>query len=117
MRLDETFTIDGPSGSLLRRVVPRRGQPYEHVCTRAVYEDVAMAIDCLEGAAFTIETIVSVIGGGVIARTPPITQVATAIAFLKERSCIMPGRQRKHIAASEFVHIDAMIEYHALRGS
>ncbi|MCL4199367.1 MAG: hypothetical protein KJZ69_17890 [Phycisphaerales bacterium] len=38
-----------------------------------------------------------------------------AIAFLKERSCIVPARNRKHVAASDFVYEDALIEYHALR--
>ena len=114
-QLNETFIVDGPSGVLLRRVVPKRGTPYEHACTKQVYEDVAGAIDCLELAAFTLESIIATIGGGIPARTPPCTQVAVAIAFLKERGCIVPARGRKHVAASDDVYLDGMIEYHALR--
>jgi len=114
-QLDETFVVDATSGMLLRRVNPRTGTPYEHACTKAVYEDVAGAIDCMEMGGFTLESIIATIGGGIAARTPPCTQVAVAIAFLKERGCIVPGRQRKHVAATDDVYLDAMIEYHALR--
>jgi len=114
-QLNETFIVDGPSGALLRRVVPKRGKPYEHACTKAVYEDVAGAIDCLELGGFTLESVIATIGGGIAARTPPCTQVAVAIAFMKERGCIVPARGRKHVAATDDVYLDAMIEYHALR--
>lgn len=115
MFIDETFIVDATSGALLRRVVPRRGVPYEHACTKEVLEDVAGAIDCLEHTGFTVETIVATIGGGIPARTPPWTQVAVAVAFLKERGCIVPDRQRRHVAAGGDVYLDAMTEYHALR--
>ena len=45
----------------------------------------------------------------------PHTQVMTAMAFLKERGCIVPARERRHRAASDFVYEDALIEWHALR--
>ncbi len=114
-QLDETFIVDGPSGALLRRVVPRRGTPYEHACTKQVYDDVAYAIEQLGNASFTMEDVRAKVGDGDEANMPPWSQVAVAIAFLKERSCIVPARNRKHIAASDFVYEDAMIEYHALR--
>lgn len=111
----ESFAVDAVSGALLRRVVPRRGQPYEHACTRAVFEEVAHAIDLMGSAAFTMEEIRSKVGGGDESKMPPWSQVATAVAFLKERSCIVPGRERKHVAATDDTWLDAMIEYHALR--
>ena len=114
-QLNETFAVDGPSGVLLRRVVPRRGTPYEHACTKQVYDDVAYAIEQLGNASFTMEEVRAKAGCGDEANMPPWSQVAVAIAFLKERSCIVPGRNRKHIAASDFVYEDALIEYHALR--
>jgi len=114
-QLNETFLVDGPSGALLRRVVPRRGTPYEHACTKQVYDDVAYAIEQMGNASFTMEDIRAKAGGGDESNMPPWSQVAVAIAFLKERSCIVPARNRKHIAASDFVYEDAMIEYHALR--
>ncbi len=115
MVLDETFTIDGPSGALLRRVIPKRGTPYEHACTKQVFDDVAYAIEQMGNASFTMEDIRFKAGGGDEANMPPWSQVAVAIAFLKERSCIVPARNRKHVAASDFVYEDALIEYHALR--
>ena len=114
-QLDETFIVDAASGALIRRVVPRRGTPYEHVCTRAVYENVAYAIENLGNAAFTMEDIRFKAGGGDEASMPPWSQVATAFAFLKERGCIVPARNRRHVAAAADVYLDAMIEYHALR--
>jgi len=115
MPLNETFLVDGPSGALLRRVVPKRGTPYEHACTKQVYDDVAYAIEQMGNASFTMEDIRAKAGGGDESKMPPWSQVAVAIAFLKERSCIVPARNRKHIAASDFVYEDALIEYHALR--
>ncbi len=114
-QLNETFTVDGPSGALLRRVIPKRGTPYEHACTKQVYDDVAYAIEQMGNASFTMEDIRAKAGGGDETNMPPWSQVAVAIAFLKERSCIVPARNRKHVAASDFVYEDALIEYHALR--
>ncbi len=114
-QLDESFIVYAASGALLRRVVPRRGKPYEHMCTKQVYDDVAYAIEQMGNAAFTMEDIRAKAGGGDEASMPPWSQVAVAVAFLKERSCIVPARERKHVAASDFVYEDALIEYHALR--
>ncbi len=114
-QLNESFIVDAASGALLRRVVPKRGKPYEHMCTKQVYDDVAYAIEQMGNAAFTMEDIRAKAGGGDESKMPPWSQVATAIAFLKERSCIVPARERKHVAASDFVYEDALIEYHALR--
>ena len=114
-QLNETFIVDGPSGVLLRRVVPKRGTPYEHACTKQVYDDVAYAIEQLGNASFTMEEVRAKAGCGDEANMPPWSQVAVAVAFLKERGCIVPARERKHVAASDFVYEDAMIEYHGLR--
>ncbi len=114
-QLNETFVVDAASGALLRQVVPKRGKPYEHMCSKQVYDDVAYAIEQMGNAAFTMEDIRTKAGGGDESCMPPWSQVATAIAFLKERSCIVPARERKHVAASDFVYEDALIEYHALR--
>ena len=113
-QLNETSAVDGPSGALLRRVVPKRGTPYEHACTKQVYDDVAYAIEQMGSASFTMEDIRAKAGGGDEANMPPWTQVAVAVAFLKERSCIVPARERKHVAATDDVYLDGMIEYHAL---
>ena len=115
-QLNETFIVDGPSGVLLRRVVPKRGTPYEHACTKQVYEDVAYAIEQLGNASFTMEKVrAKAAGGGDEANMPPWSQVAVAVAFLKERGCIVPTRGRKHVAATDDIYLDAIIEYHTLR--
>jgi len=114
-QLNETFLVDGPSGALLRRVVPRRGTPYEHACTKQVYDDVAYAIEQMGKASFTMEDIRAKAGGGDESNMPPWSQVTVAVAFLKERSCIVPVRGRKHVVASGIIYEHAMIEYHALR--
>ena len=101
----ETFAVE--DGFLVRRVAPRRGTPYEHRCPAAAYESVAWAID-EQAEPFTLEVLQAATG-------LPFTQVAVALAFLKERGCIAPVHGRKHKAASGCVHLDAMTEYHALR--
>lgn len=103
---EETFSI--PFGRLVRQVVPTTGAPYEHTCTKQVFDAVAFAIEELHGRTFTGETIRAAIDA-------PITQVMVALAFLKERGCIAPADQRRHRAASDFVYEDAMIEWHGLR--
>jgi len=103
---DQTFIVE--DGSLIRRVVPRRGAPYQHTCTKQVYDDVAFAIEQLGAATFTGEMIRDRIDA-------PHTPVMTVMAFLKERGCIVPARERRHRAASNFAYEDALIEWHALR--
>jgi len=103
---DETYSIQ--DGVLFRRVVPRRGTPYEHTCTERVYKDVAYAIEQLGTRSFTGEDIRD-------ATDAPFSQVFTALAFLKERGCIVPAHGRRHHAASDVVYEDALIEWHALR--
>jgi len=104
---NDTFRIEG--GVLIRSVVPSRGRggAYEHACTLAVFESVCHAIDELNGQPTALDDLV--------ARTGlPHTQVNTALAFLKERGCIAPARGRRHTAATECVHLDAMTEFHTL---
>jgi len=108
--LDESFVIE--NGVLIRRVAPRRGTPYEHTCSKRVYDDVAFAIEQIGAATFTGEDVRERIEKPL---TIPFTQVYTALAFLKERGCIVPAHGRRHRAACDFVYEDAMIEWHALR--
>ena len=44
----------------------------------------------------------------------PFTQVNVALEFLKERG-IVDVRHRRCYPATESVHLDAMVEWHALR--
>jgi len=101
---DETFEVI--DDHLVRKVVPRRGQPYEHRCPRASFEQAAHAIDELGDESFTLESLVE-------REDLPFTQVAVALAFLKERG-IVETRYRRNYAATDSVHLDAMTEYCAL---
>lgn len=100
----ENFSID--QDNLVRAVVPARGEPYEHACSRDTYEATLHAINEATGP-FTYEDIQKV-------TDKPYSQVATAIAFLKERGCIIPGRFRRHVPATGDTYLDGMIEWAAL---
>ncbi len=101
---NETFEVE--DGHLIRKVVPRRGQPYEHRCPKAALERVAHAIDEVGGESFTLESLVQ-------GEDLPFTQVAVALAFLRERS-VIATRYRRNYAATGCVHLDAMTEFYAL---
>ena len=106
----ESFRVE--DGFLVRRVTPKRGEPYEHRCTLATYEAVAHAIDELAGQPFTGEQVQE-------RADLPSTQVFTALAFLRDRGCLEPAHGRRHRAAASIagggVHLDAITEFHALR--
>ncbi|MBX3323123.1 MAG: hypothetical protein KF757_09060 [Phycisphaeraceae bacterium] len=101
----ESFSVDH-KGMLVRAVTPRRGQPYQHRCRLASLEAVAHRFDEF-GEGDTVETIADAID-------EPVTQVATALAFLLERG-IVERIGKLNYPASIDVHLDAMTEYHALR--
>lgn len=110
-----TQPIDGPNevfsvreSVLTRSVLPKRGTPYQHTCDKDVFESVAHAIDELNRASFTYEEIRQALDA-------PFTQVAVAIAFLRERGLIETAQRRRSVAATDDVYLDAMIEWHALR--
>ena len=101
---NETFTVQ--DGYLIRTVRPRRGEVYRHRCPLTAFEQVAFAVDEAGDAAFTLELLVQ-------REDLPFTQVAVALAFLKERS-IVETRYRKNYAATRCAHLNAMTEFHAL---
>jgi hypothetical protein len=98
---DETFEV--LDGHLIRKVVPARGEPYEHRCPVAALDRIAQAID----EPFTLETIFC-------QEDIPWTQVAVAVAFLKERGIVDTRHRRNYAATTTGVHLDAMTEYFAL---
>jgi hypothetical protein len=101
---NETFAVE--DDHLIRKVVPRRGQPYQHRCPRKTFEQVPIAIDEAGGVGFTLESLVQ-------REDLRFTQVAVALAFLKERG-IVETRYRRTYAATQCAHLDAMTEFHAL---
>ncbi len=99
-------TFDALDGHLVRKVVPRRGKPYEHRCPLASFEQIAHAAEGFGEDGFTLETIVE-------HEDLPWSQVAVALAFLRERG-ILDVRYRRNYAATSCAHLDAMTEYWAL---
>lgn len=106
MTLDrtETFWID-QQGFLVREVVPRSGAGYQHRCPLSAYEIVAHACEDSQ-SGFTLDELVD-------STRLPHTQVAVALAFMKERCSIERAGKRNY--PSTGLHLDALIEYHALR--
>lgn len=117
---EETFSIENDD-TLVRRVVPLpgRGDPYEHRCTKQVYDDVAYAVEKAGARSFTNEEVRAAVDQLAADEGQPghapFTQVHVAMAFLKERGCIVPAPGRRHVAATDYAIEDAMIEWHALR--
>lgn len=106
----EEFTV--AHDHLVRSVVPRPGggQPYEHRCPRLSYEAVAHAADRFDlevgDPGFTLDELAH-------AADVPSTHAAVALAFMKERGCVVT-RYRRSYAATRCVFEDAMMEYCAL---
>lgn len=104
---DEVFSVDR-TGRLVRAVTPQRGEPYEHRCPRCAFEAVCHRFDeHTEGD--TVESIAA-------AENMPVTQAATALAFLLERGIVSKDGRRNY-AATTAVHLDGMTEYWALAES
>jgi hypothetical protein len=53
---ERTETFEVVDDHLVRKVVPRRGEPYEHRCPRASFERIAHAAEELGEQGFTLET-------------------------------------------------------------
>jgi len=108
---DETFEV--ADGHLIRKVVPvkrresQKAQPYEHRCPVAALDRIVQVIDELGDEGFTLEAIHAT-------EDLPWTQVAVAIAFLKERGIIDTRYRRNYAATTTGVHLDVMTEYFAL---
>ena len=105
---DVRFLVE--DGYLVRTVTGggREGRSYTHRCAKAAFEQVAHAVEetPAQGAGTTLE---------VLARQEalPFTQVNVALEFLKERG-IVDVRHRRCYPATTSVHLDAMVEFHAL---
>ena len=91
---------------LMHSVTPTRGKPYIHRCSLDSFERAAHAIDEAGDDGFTLETLVA-------REDLPFTQVAVALALMKERGMI-ETRYRRNYPANDCIHLDAMTEFHAL---
>ena len=106
---NETFEVI--DDHLVRKVVPRRGRPYEHRCPRSSFEQIAHAAEELGEQGFTLESLLEYERNA--SRNVSFTIVAVTLAFFKERG-IVETRYRRNYAATSCVHLDAMTEFHAL---
>lgn len=111
---DRQITFTHQDGCLVRTVAvaPNANgavRTYTHRCELAVFEQVAwvLAETPAEGAGVAINEIAA-------AENLPHTQVDVTLAFLHERG-IIDRRHRRNYPATSAVHLDAMIEWHALR--
>src|SRR3990172_1891236 len=92
----ETFHVE--DGYLIRRVLPRRGEPPEHRCRLGAYREAAWAAIDLAADGFTVETLADQV------RSRPreehddrepwasYTNAAVAIPFCKQRPLLAPPR-------------------------
>ena len=105
----ETFEVE--DDHLIRKVVPRRGQPYEHRCPCEAFAQISYAAEELGEQGFTLKSLLEYERNA--GRYVTFTDVAVTLAFLRERG-ILDVRHRRNYAATESAHLDAMTEFHAL---
>ena len=105
----ETFEV--ADDHLVRKVVPQRGQPYEHRCPRASFEQLAHAAEELGKQGFTLKSLLEYERNA--GRDMTFTNVAVTLALLREQG-IIDVRYRRNYAATQCAHLDAMTEYFAL---
>lgn len=106
---DRQITFQHQDGCLVRTVMGADGRTYTHRCELAVFEKVAWVLEetPAEGDGVAINEIAA-------AENLPHTQVDVTLAFLHERG-IIDRRHRRNYPATSSVHLDAMVEWHALR--
>lgn len=104
---NRTIRFRHEDGFLVRTVGGDKS--YEHRCTLEVFETVAHAVEetPAQGSGTSLDQIAE-------QERLPHTQVNVALEFLKDRGLI-ERRHRRNYPASAAVHLDAMVEWHALR--
>ena len=95
-------------GCLVRVVASCDGRGYQHRCSLKTYETVAHAVEetPVEGEGCSMTEIAR-------RESLPYTQVNVALEFLKQRG-IVDVRHRRCYPGTRSVHLDAMVEFHAL---
>jgi hypothetical protein len=94
-------------GRLVRHVRLRNGRGYTQQCTRQVLEKVAWLVEARGEAGVTTPELWNALP------ELPCTQIAVALAFLKDRGCVETSGRRSY-AASATVSEDALTEFHYL---
>lgn len=108
-RQDRQISFRFEDDRIVRTVEHPDGNSYDHRCPLEALEIVAHVLDETprDGKGATMPEIVQ-------AENLPYTQVDVALAFLQDRG-IIERRRRRNYAASGSVHLDAMVEWHAMR--
>ncbi len=101
----QTFTVE--QGRLVRTVRRQHGGIYSHRCSLESYKAVAHLIEDCGGEGVTTDMLWEQLPD------VPCTQTSVAVAFMKERGCLVV-RHRRIFPTSDFFSEDALIEYHAL---
>ena len=101
----QAFTFE--LGHLVRTVQRLSGGEYTHRCSVESYRAVARFIEENAGRGVT-STMLWEAEPGI-----PCTQASVALAFLKERGCVVV-RPRRVFPASNFLFEDALVELYAL---
>ncbi len=106
---DRDITFRHEDGCLVRTVSGADERTYTHRCSLEVFEKVAWLLEQTpaEGNGVAINEVAA-------AENLPHTQVDVTMVFLNERG-IIDRRHRRNYPASPGVHLDAMVEWHALR--
>jgi hypothetical protein len=106
---DRDISFRHEDGCLVRTVAGADGRTYTQRCSLEVFEKVAWVLEetPAEGRGVAIGEIAA-------AENLPHTQVDVTLAFFYERG-IIDRRHRRNFPASTSVHLDAMVEWHALR--
>jgi hypothetical protein len=106
---DRDIAFRHEDGCLVRTVAGADGRTYTHRCSLEVFEKVAWVLEetPAEGNGVAINEIAA-------AHNLPHTQVDVTLAFLSERG-VIDRRHRRNYPASPSVHLDALVEWHALR--
>lgn len=96
-----------PGSVLAHHVTLDDGSTYTHRCRLETFTEVLHTINEHDGPINT-----GILWSKVDA---PKTQISTALAFLKERSCLNPGVHRRHQIAVKHIVEDGLTEFHALK--
>ena len=100
---ERNVIFDVVDDHLVRIVTFPDGGSYTHRCTRAMFENVAYAIEERATEGVTLDSLVAALDA-------PSTQVDVALEFMKERTCVVT-RSRRNYPASNCLFEDAMCEY------
>ncbi len=101
------IAYDVRRGRLMRNVRFPDGRSYTHHCTLEVLQEVAWVVEERGQAGVTTHELWEALPNS------PCTQIALALAFLKDRGIVETERRRSYPASTTLFE-DAMIEYYVL---